>query len=289
MSDKAVVTCALTGVLTNPQQHPVPVTPEEMAAEARSAFDAGATIMHCHFRDQRPGMGLLPSWDPDVAGAICDAIREACPGVIINMSTGVLGPDISGPVACLERVRPEMAALNAGSLNYLRVRRGGEWAWPPILFDNPVDKIEAFLAAMDRLDVVPEWECFDTGIVRSVPMFAQRGMIAPPIHVSLVMGVASGMPAKAAWLPLLIEEMAEQTEWQTILIGREEVWPVHRRAAELGGHLRTGLEDTFYLPDGSKATSNGELIGALVSIARETGREIASPEEALRILALGGS
>lgn len=278
--DKAIVTCAVTGVLTNPQQHPVPVTPEEMAASAKEAYDAGASVMHLHFRDQSPGMGYLPSWDPEVASAIADAIRDSCPGVVLNFSTGVLGPDISGPVACLERSRPEVAAMNAGSLNYLKARRNGSWAWPPLLFDNPVDKIERMLKTMYELDVAPECECFDSGIVRSIAMFEQVGLLKPPIHVSLVMGVASGMPAKASWLPLLIEELPPTAHWQAIAIGRQEVWDVHRRTAELGGHLRTGVEDTFYLPNGDKTTGNGQLIETLVRYAREAGREIASPEEA---------
>jgi len=100
MSDKAILTCALTGVLTNPQQHPVPVTPAQMAAEARDAFNAGASIMHVHLRCQDEGFGHMPSWDPDVAEAVVDAIRDACPGVIINLTTGVIGKDISGPPAC---------------------------------------------------------------------------------------------------------------------------------------------------------------------------------------------
>ncbi|MCB9549017.1 MAG: 3-keto-5-aminohexanoate cleavage protein [Myxococcales bacterium] len=286
MSDKVVITCALTGVLTNPAQHPVPVTPEQMAAEARRAYDAGASVMHCHFRDQRPGMGYLPSWDPDVAGAICEAIREACPGVIINMSTGVVGPDIRGPLACLERVRPEMAALNAGSLNYLKTRSGGKWAWPPMVFDNSVEKITAFLQEMRRFGVVPECECFDTGIVRSIAMFEQVGLLPAPVHVSLVMGVASGMPARAAWLPLLVDELNPGVEWQTIAIGRQEVWDVHARTAELGGHLRTGVEDTFYLPSGERTTGNGPLIEALAAVARDRGREPASPAEARAMLGL---
>lgn len=283
-SSKVVVSCALTGVLTNPAQHPVPVTPEQMAAEAYAAFNAGATVMHCHFRNQAPGLGFLPSWEPEVAAEVVEAIRARCPGVIINMSTGVVGPDISGPVACLERVKPEVAALNSGSLNYLKLKSNGTWAWPPMLFDNPVDKIQQFLDVMNKLGTVPECECFDTGILRSVVMFQQAGMLKAPVHVSLVMGVASGMPAKASWLPLLVEELAPHMAWQVIGIGREEVWPLHRRAAELGGHLRTGLEDTFYLPDGSKASGNGVLIDALVRLARESGREIASPDEARQIL-----
>jgi 3-keto-5-aminohexanoate cleavage enzyme len=278
--DKAIVTCAVTGVLTNPDQHPVPVTPEEMAAAAKEAYDAGASVMHLHFRDQRPGMGYLPSWDPDLAEEIAQAIRAACPGVVLNFSTGVMGHDISGPVACLRRSKPEIAALNAGSLNYLKARRNGNWAWPPLLFDNAVDKIEKFIKVMYEEGVAPECECFDTGIVRSIAMFDKVGLLRDPIHVSLVMGVASGMPAKASWLPLLIDELPEKAHWQTIAIGRQEVWELHRRTAELGGHLRSGVEDTFYLPNGEKTSGNGQLIEALVGIARECGREIASPNEA---------
>lgn len=276
---KVTITCSLTGVLTNPAQHPVPVTPEEMAGSAREAFDAGAAIMHVHFRRQEPGMGHLPSWEPAVAKEICDAIRDACPGVILNATTGVVGPDISGPMACLDAVRPEMAAMNAGSLNYLRVRSDGNWAWPPMLFDNTVEKIERTLEHMDALGIVPECECFDTGIVRSIDMFVARGLLKKRPYVSLVMGVASGMPAKAGWLPLLVEELPEGAHWQSIVIGREEVWDVHRATAELGGHLRVGVEDTFYLPDGSRTPGNGALVEALAKIAREAGREIASPDE----------
>lgn len=278
--DKAIVTCAVTGVLTNPQQHPVPVTPEQMAAAAKEAYDAGASVMHLHFRDQREGMGFMPTWDPDIAAEISDAIRDACPGVLLNFSTGVMGPDISGPVACLERCKPETAAMNAGSLNYLKVRRNGTWAWPPLLFDNSVDKIEKFLNVMYEQGIAPECECFDTGIVRSIGMLKQVGLLRDPVHVSLVMGVASGMPAKASWLPLLVDELPEDAHWQTIAIGRQEVWELHRKTAEMGGHLRTGVEDTFYLPNGEKTNGNGPLIEALVKVAREAGREIASPDEA---------
>ncbi|MBI5478624.1 MAG: 3-keto-5-aminohexanoate cleavage protein, partial [Deltaproteobacteria bacterium] len=182
--------------------------------------------------------------------------------------------------------RPEIAACNAGSLNYLKIKADGSWAWPPMLFDNPVEKIEAFEQAMKANGVVPECECFDTGILRSVMLFARKGMVPNPPHVSLVMGVESGMPNKGAWLPLLIEEMLPGTHWQVIGIGRQEVWALHRRCAELGGDLRTGLEDTFYLPDGAKASSNGPLVEALAKVARDAGREIASPAEARKTLGL---
>lgn len=284
--DRVVITCSLNGVLTDPRQHPVPVTPEEMADSARDAYNAGAAIVHIHFRRQEPSMGHFPSWDPVLAKSMADAIREACPGILINLTTGMVGPDISGPLACLEACQPEMAAMNAGSLNYLRARASGDWAWPPMLFDNPVDKIERFLETMYRLNIVPECECFDTGIVRSVEMFTRTGLVKNPAFVSFVMGVASGMPARADILPILIDELPAGAHWQTILIGREEVWPLHRRAAELGGNLRTGVEDTFYLPDGSRTSGNGQLIETLVGVAREVGREPMSPAEVRTLLGL---
>lgn len=278
--NKAIVTCSLTGVLTDPRQHPVPVTAAEMAASARDAFNAGAAVMHVHFRDQRPGKGHLPTWDPDAVDEIAQAIRAACPGVILNFSTGTVGADISGPLACLARSRPEMAAMNAGSLNYLKTNSKGEWAWKPLLFDNPVEKISAYLEAMHEYGIVPECECFDVGILRSVGMLRQVGLLRDPLHVSLVMGVASGMPADVELLQVLMKYLPAGARWQGILIGREEVWPVHRAVARLGGDLRTGVEDTFYLPDGSRTSGNGPLIEALVALARECGRDIASPAEA---------
>ncbi len=279
MAEASIVACALTGILTDPSRYPVPVTPEEMAREATRAWEAGATIVHCHFRNQAPGMGHLPTWEPDTCAAIVEAIRAACPEILINASTGVMGPDASGPLAMLRRVKPETAAMNAGSLNYLKVRKDGQWAWPPMLFDNPIDKIEKFLAVMYEEGIVPECECFDTGVVRSISMLRAVGLHSGPLHVSFVMGIASGMPAKASWLPLLIEELPDGAHFQSIAIGRTEVWDLHRRCAELGGDVRTGLEDTFYLPNGEKPTSNGPLVEALVKIVRETGREPATIEQ----------
>ncbi|EGJ11244.1 3-keto-5-aminohexanoate cleavage protein [Rubrivivax benzoatilyticus] len=284
--EPAILTCALTGVLTNPDQHPVPVTPEQMAREARAAFDAGASVMHVHLRDQAPGRGFMPSWDPEVAAAVCDAIRAACPGVILNLTTGVLGPDIAGPAACIRRVRPEIAACNAGSLNYLKLREDGRWAWPPMVFDNPVDKIERFVAVMRECGTHPEFECFDVGIVRSVGLFAKAGLVDGTPELNFVMGVASGMPCDAALLALLPGYAPPGAVWQATLIGRAEIWPVHQRAAELGGMLRTGLEDTFYLPDGRRARGNGELIEALADCARRAGRAIATPAQARARLGL---
>jgi len=287
--EKAILTCALTGVLTNPRQHPVPVTPAQMAAEARDAFNAGASIMHVHIRNQEPGMGQMPSWDPEVAESVVNAIRDACPGVIINLTTGVVGKDISGPLACIRRVKPEIAACNAGSLNYLKIKEDGQWAWPPMVFDNPVSKVQQFLDVMQECGTHPEFECFDVGIVRSVGMYIKAGLLKPEMgraEYNLVMGVASGMPCDAELLALLPQWMAPDSVWQTTLIGRSEIWPVHQKTADLGGMLRTGLEDTFYLPSGERASGNGALIAELAQCAQRAGRAIASPQEARALLGL---
>ena len=203
MGDKAIITCALNGVLTNPAHHPVPYKPVDMATSAKEAYDAGAAIVHIHFREQ--DMGLFPSWDTDLAADVVDRIREACPGMIVNLTTGVVGDDISGPTACLERVKPEMAAMNSGSLNYLKLNSNGEWAWPPMLFDNPIDKIDRFLKVMYANTITPECECFDIGIVRSISMLEASGLLKKPYTVSLVQGVASGMPARLDLLPILVD------------------------------------------------------------------------------------
>lgn len=283
-SEKVVVTCALTGVLTDPKMHRVPVTAKEMAQSAREAFDAGATVVHCHFRNPLPDHGHLPTWEVTIVRDICAAIRTAVPDIILNLSTGVFGSDISGPLSCLKAVRPESAALNCGSMNYLKVTQTGQWAWSPLLFDNPVEKISDFLETMTALNIRPECECFDSGMLRSLKLFEQVGLLTKFYSISLVMGVQSGMPLNHHWLPLLIKEMPPEPHWQVIAIGRKEVWPVLQKAIELGGHIRSGLEDTFYLPTGEKTQSNGKLIEAAVDLVHQSGRSVASPLDARKLL-----
>ncbi len=284
MSDKVLITCALNGVLTDPKTHPVPYTPEQMAQAAREVQQEGAAMVHIHLRDQETGR--LPSWDIELGREVVERIREAAPGILVNMTTGVIGEDISGPLGVLRATQPEVAAMNSGSLNYLKVRRDGQWAWPPMLFDNPVSKVKGYLDVMAEEGIVPECECFDTGIVRSVKMFKQQGLLPEHYTVSLVQGVASGMPAREDLLPILVDELGEGVAWQSIVIGRQEVWGVHRATARLGGNMRTGLEDTFYRLDGSRAESNAQLIKDLVQVAREEGREPMSSDEARAFLGL---
>ncbi len=286
--DKAVVTCALTGLLTDPARFNVPVSPQEMADAAEQSHNAGASVLHCHFRDQREGMGAFPTWDIRSVGDILAAINDRIPDIIICMSTGVLGDDIAGPIGCLEAFKPEIGACNAGSLNYLKIRKDGNWAWPPALFDNPVEKVKRFLDVMGAHSIIPEFECFDTGIVRSVAMYKANSLFEGDPHLSFVMGVDSGMPANPNLLPILKAELLPDSHWQVIATGpgREKVWNLHRCCLELGGDVRTGLEDTFYLPNGERAIDNGQLVEALVKIVREVGKEPATTSEAREILGI---
>ena len=179
-----------------------------------------------------------------------------------------------------------MAACNAGSLNYLKTRSDGSWAWPPMLFDNQPAKVQDFLDVMAETHTLPEFECFDVGIVRCVGMYVETGMYQGLPEYNFVMGVESGMPADPDLLPILLKLKIKDAPWQTTLIGRSEIWPTHLRTAELGGHLRSGLEDTFYLPDGSKVASNAPLIEQLAHYVRDVGREVATPREARQMLHL---
>ncbi len=281
MSDKAIITCALNGVLTDPRQHAVPVTPAEMAAEARRAYEAGASVMHIHLRNQGEGKGHLPSWDTTLSAEVQAAIREACPGVVINHTSGVVGPDYAGALACIRETRPEIAACNAGSLNYLKVKADGTWAWPPMLFDNPVEKVKAYLDVMAGTGTLPEFECFDTGIVRCVAMYRDTGLTRGPLQYNFVMGVESrharrpGPPADPSEAQGGRRQLAGHRHRPRRHLGAA---PALRRTRRPSAHRARGHVLTA---GGAKVMSNGPLIEAMAAIVRETaGRSPVPPRPA---------
>ena len=165
----------LTGVLTNPSSTRCRSRRPRWLLK-RDAFNAGASIMHVHVHMQEEGMGHMPSWDLDVAEATVNAIREACPGVIINLTTGVIGKDISGPVECIRRVKPESRpAMRAASITSRSGRR--QLGLAPHGVRQPVAKVQQFLDVMGECGTHPEFECFDVGIVRCVTMYLKNGML----------------------------------------------------------------------------------------------------------------
>jgi len=275
--DKVILSCALTGAVTTKKHCPaIPYTPVEIAEEARRAYEAGAAIVHVHARNDDGS----PTWAPKTFEAIMREIKARCP-VMINWSTGGAGP-------MTERVnhlaqRPHVAALNMGSMNYAKWNSAKQQFAFNFVFQNSFDDITAFARAMKEHNVKPEMECFDTGHVNSHRVLAELGLLQAPYHFSFIMGVLGGIPASARHLAFQAEQVPAGSRWKVIGISREQ-WPLAMAALSLGGDVRVGLEDNFYLPDGSMATSNGDLVASAAQLVKLSGRSVASVDEAKALL-----
>jgi len=280
--DKVVITCALTGVLATREQCPwVPYTPEEIALEAQRAHDAGASVVHVHARDPRTGG---PSHSPDIYAEIAEKTRERCP-VILNFSTGAVGIPWQEKIEPVRRVRPEIAALNMGSMNYAKYsRRRKEFVFD-LVFENSLSEIRQILAGFNELGTKPELECFDSGHTSTVHPLLDMGLLKPPLQFSFILGVLGGIPASTEALLFQTRQMPPGSEWEVIGIGLEQ-WRLLAGALSLGGNIRVGLEDNFYLAPGEMAQSNGALVEKAARMARDVGRQPASVEEARKILSL---
>jgi uncharacterized protein (DUF849 family) len=288
LSDPAIITCAISGAIANREQCPaIPYTPEEYAAEARRIVDEGGVHIHIHARapDGRP------SYEVEDFVAIRDAIRaEVGDAAIINFSTGTVGVPVEKRVAYLEAGLPEVAALNMGSMNYAKYSRRRRDFVFKFVFANPFDEIIELLEAMRRLQIKPEHECFDLGHVGSLAPLVDMGLLEAPLHADFVMGVVGGVPATALNLAAMAGNMPDRVgsishHWGVIGIGREQ-WTMVAAALTLGGSVRVGLEDNFYLPDGTMARSNGELIAKARQMTEDAGRRPATVDEARQLLGI---
>lgn len=276
-SDSVIISAALTGAVTTKAQCPaIPYTPQEIAEEARRAYEAGATIVHIHARTDQGA----PTWDKDVFARIKAAVEERCP-VLINWSTGGTGP-MQNRVAHLA-LRPAIAALNMGSMNYAKWSEKRKGFVFNFVFQNSFDDIVAFARAIKEANAKPELECFDTGHVNSYTVLEDLELIDRPYHFSFIMGVLGGIPASARHLAFQADNVPPGSRWKVIGISREQ-WPLAMAALALGGDVRVGLEDNFYLPGGEMARSNGELVSAVVSLVALSGRKVASLDETKAIL-----
>ena len=276
-TDKVIISCALTGAVTTKKHCPaIPYTPVEIADEAKRAYDAGAAIVHVHARNDDGS----PTWGQDTFQRIMDETKARCP-VLINWSTGGMGPmkDRVGHLA----QRPHVAALNMGSMNYAKWNAEKKQFAFNFVFHNSFDDIIAFAKAMKEHNVKAEMECFDTGHTNSHRVLADLGLIDAPYHFSFIMGVAGGIPASARHLAFQAEQVPVGSRWKVIGISREQ-WPLAMAALSLGGDVRVGLEDNFYLPDGTMAKSNGDLVAAAVELVKLSGRSVASVDEAKQLL-----
>ncbi|HWF72841.1 MAG TPA: 3-keto-5-aminohexanoate cleavage protein [Solirubrobacteraceae bacterium] len=284
LDDPAVITCAISGAIADRGQCPaIPYTPAEYAAEARRVVDEGGVHIHIHARSPDGA----PSYESEDFLAIKEAIvEEIHDQAIINFSTGTIGVPVAKRIAYLEAGRPEVAALNMGSLNYAKYSRKRKDFVFSFVFANPFEEIIELLEAMRRLHIKPEHECFDLGHVGSLAPLLDMGLLEPPLHADFVMGVVGGVPASARNLAAMSDNLPAGTHhWGVIGIGREQ-WMLVAAALTLGGSVRVGLEDNFYLPDGHMARSNGELIAKARQMVADAGRRPATVAQARELLGI---
>ncbi len=276
-ADKVILSCALTGAVTTKKHCPaIPYTPVEIAEEARRAYDAGAAIVHIHARNADGS----PTWSKDVFAQIMEETKKRSP-VMINWSTGGMGPMLDR-VAHLAQ-RPALAALNMGSMNYAKWNDAKQQFAFNFVFTNSFDDVIAFARAMNEHGVKAEMECFDVGHTNSHRVLADLGLLEAPFHFSFIMGVLGGIPATARHLAFQAEQIPAGSRWKVIGISREQ-WPLAMAALALGGDVRVGLEDNFYLPDGEMARSNGELVASAAQLVKLSGRSVATVDEARQLL-----
>jgi 3-keto-5-aminohexanoate cleavage enzyme len=284
VEDPVIITCAISGAIANRDQCPaIPYTPEEYAAEARRVVDEGGVHIHIHAR--KPDG--TPSYEIEDFLAIRDAIRGAVgDAVIINFSTGTVGVPVEKRIAYLDAGRPEVAALNMGSMNYAKYSRSRKDFVFKFVFANPFEEIVELLEAMRRLGIKPEHECFDVGHVGSLAPLVDMGLLGAPLHADFVMGVVGGIPASARNLAVMADNLpAGKHHWGVIGIGRDQ-WMLIAAALTLGGSVRAGLEDNFYLPDGEMARSNGDLIAKARQMTEDAGRRPATVDDARALLGI---
>ncbi len=282
LNDPVILTCAISGALASREQCPaIPYTPDEYAAEARRIADEGGVMIHIHAR--KPDG--TPSHDVEDFRAITEAIRSEV-DVIVNYSTGTIGVPVEKRVEYLRALKPEVGALNMGSMNYAKYSsRRHDFVFEAV-FENSFATIRTFLAAMREEGIRPEHECFDSGHVASLDPLLDMGALEPPLQVSFVMGVTGGIRPTARNVAHMAEQVPDVPhQWGVIGISRAQ-WTLLAAALSLGGNVRVGLEDNFYLPDGSMARSNGDLVARAARMAGDAGRRLATVEEARSMLGL---
>lgn len=276
MAQKVIITVAPTGSISSKKDNPnLPVTPEEIAAETLRSYNAGATVVHLHARDQATGN---PTSDINVFRAYLEGIRKSCP-IITQITTGggatTLGLPPEGRLKPVEELLPDSASLNAGSMNFGRR-----------LFPNLPEVMELFCKRMKELNVMPEFEVYDLSMIQNVDVWIRQAkLLDPPYRFSYVMGVIGGIPPTQKNLINLVESAPKDCSWQTIGIGRHQ-FLLGAAGVMLGGGVRVGFEDNIYLSRGVLAKSNAELVDKMVKIIHLLGYEVATLEDAKQTLPL---
>ena len=282
--DPVVITCSISGAVANRDQCPaIPYTPEEYAAEARRIVDEGGSMIHIHARTPEG----VPSYEVEDFRAITEAINGAVDDVIVNYSTGAVGVPIEKRIEYLRALKPDIAALNMGSMNYAKYsRRRNDFVFHTV-FENSFETIMTFVREMNELGIRPEHECFDSGHIANLDPLIDMGLLSEPLQISCVMGVTGGIRPTAKNLAHMADQIPGgangPNNWGVIGISRDQ-WMLVAAALTLGGNIRVGLEDNFYLPDGEMARSNGDLIAKARQMTEDVGRRPATVAEARELL-----
>jgi 3-keto-5-aminohexanoate cleavage enzyme len=270
--EKLIITAAICGAEVLKEHNPaVPYTIAEMVREAKSAYNAGASIIHLHVRHDDG----TPTQDKARFKEIIDAIKVEIPDIIIQPSTGGAVGMTNDERLQPTELRPEMATLDCGTLNF-----GGNE-----IFENTENTIKYFGERMIKLDIKPELEVFDKSMIDMALRLHKKGYIKAPMHFDFVMGVNGGISGELRDFVFLRGSIPVDATYTVAGIGRYE-FPLAIAAIIDGGHVRVGFEDNVYLSKGILAKSNGELVGKVARLAKEFGREIANPHEARQILNL---
>lgn len=270
--EKLIITACICGAEVTKEQNPaVPYTVEEIAREAKSAYDAGASIIHLHVREDDG----TPTQSKDRFAVCIDAIKKVAPDVIIQPSTGGAVGMTNDERLQPTELNPEMATLDCGTCNF-----GGDE-----VFMNTENMIIDFGQKMIKRGIKPECEVFDKGMIDMALRLAKKGHILHPMHFDFVMGVNGGISGEPRDLLFMRESIPADSTWTVSGVGRFE-FPMVTMGILMGGHARVGFEDNVYLEKGVLAKENGELVDKVVRIAKELGRQIAKPDEAREILGL---
>ena len=270
--DKLIITVAPTGNVPTREMTPhLPITPAEIAETAVRCRQAGASVIHVHARDAAG----QPTLDPAVFARIHQLVTERTDLVVQVSTGGRAGMDPDARAAAVRLLRPEMASLTTGSMNF-----------PDRVYANPFSVIERLAAAMKEAGTKPELEIFEAGMIANALTLVDKGLLLPPLHFGFVLGCRGSLPASPRNLLFLGESIPPDSTWSVAAVGRWQL-PMAALAIVMGGHVRVGLEDNIYYRKGELAT-NEQLVARVARIAAELGRPVATPDEAREILGLAG-
>jgi len=287
--DKTIITVAVTGSLNSREQNPhIPYTTEEIVEATVESWKAGASIVHVHVREPSTGK---PVQDIDLFKKTIERIRKEC-DIIINTSTGG-GPAMTfeeriaiiPALSAYKNLKPEMASLNAGSLNYGILSRKKRTFVLDAVQENPWSKLLYFADTMTHHGVKPEIEVYEAGMINNARVLLEIGALKAPLHFQFVLGVLGGMQATVDNLVFLKNSNPSGSTWSLCTVGLD-IFSLGGVAIAAGGHVRVGLEDCIHISKGVLAQSNAQMVSKIVSMSKEMGREVATPEEARKILHL---